>query len=97
MSQQLGVRRRREEFSASQLVMKAAQDHFSQKEICGPGREWALDNHSENLEDLAEALSVLHDKRVCQCAIFKWDGARGLERWGPGTWGLAVSHLPSLG
>lgn len=41
---------------ANKPVMKAAQDHFSQKEICGSGGEWALDNKSEKLEDLAAAI-----------------------------------------
>lgn len=37
--------------------------------------------------------SVLHDKSVCQCAVFKWDGARGLERWEPRTWGEGAGCL----
>lgn len=41
------------------------------------------------------SLSVLRDKRIRQCAIFKWDGARGLERDGspePGGW-LSLTSL----
>lgn len=41
---------------ANKPVMKAAQDHVFQKEICGSERQWALDNKSENLEDLAAAV-----------------------------------------
>lgn len=40
---------------ANKPVMKAGQDHFSQ-EICGSGGEWALDNQSEKMEDLAAAI-----------------------------------------
>lgn len=41
---------------ASQPVMKTAQNHFPQREICRPGGQWALDSNSEKLEGLAPAV-----------------------------------------
>lgn len=62
--------------------------------VLGESQLWTMIQGS--WEVWQQPLSALHDKTACQWAIFKWDGARGLERREARTWGLAVSHLPFL-
>lgn len=75
------------------LSRKPLGNVSSGRRLAVPGERGLWTVHQRSWKIWQLPLSVLRDKTVCPGTIFRWDGARGLERQEPRTWGLALTLL----